>query len=353
MAITRAADGRILDVNDRWQRLFGWRRREALERDLLELLGIAEPMRARIEERLRSRSAIHEQEIEARTRSGETVQAIVAMEAVEMVGEHSFVLTVRDITAQRRAELEAREQRLELTHLSRVNLLGELSGAIAHELNQPLTAILSNADAAQRYLARGAEAIPQVREILQEIAEADQRAARVIRRLRDLMRKGEGQFGPLELNGILEEVLEIAHSELITRSVAVDVRLDDRLPPIHGDRVQLQQLYLNLVGNACEAMQSVERSERRLSLASLRADGGAVRAVVADGGPGIASEKLREVFEPFVTSKTGGLGLGLAICRTIMTAHGGRIWAENGSNRGATIVTEFPARPTPVEAARS
>jgi C4-dicarboxylate-specific signal transduction histidine kinase len=270
------------------------------------------------------------------------VRAIVAMETVEMGGEECYVSTLRDITEQRRAELESREQRRELTHLSRVNLLGELSGALAHELNQPLTAILTNAEVAQRYLDRGPEGIAEVREILNEITEADQRAARVIRRMRALLRNEEAAFAPLDLEEVLGEVVEIAHSEVITRSVKVETKLTHDLPTIYGDRIQLQQLFLNLVTNACEAMKDAAPQDRLITIATSRNGENLARAVVADRGPGIATERLHAVFEPFVTSKENGLGLGLAICRTIASAHGGWIWAENGAAGGASILVDLP-----------
>ena len=269
------------------------------------------------------------------------------MEPVELDGQRCLLTTIRDVTAQRQAEIDAHQQRRELTHLSRVNLLGELSGALAHEINQPLTAILTSAQAAQRFLAKTPPDLGELREILEEIATADKRAATVIDRLRTLLRKDESALERLDLNEVLEESLDFAHGELITHAVTVSTRLTPKLPPIVGDRVQLQQVYLNLVSNACEAMSEVENSERILKVASGAANLG-VLAKISDSGPGIPPERIDKVFEPFVTTKSTGLGLGLAICRSIVVAHGGRIWVESDVPRGATFFTEFPTQsPSP------
>ena len=341
MAISRLGDDRLLDVNDRWVSLFGHRRDEAIGHSLLDLLGVAPMIRRRIERQLDAGVGVRDLEIEAHDHAKASLHVVLAMEPVEIGDENGVVITVRDITAQRRAELEARERRLELTHLSRVNLLGELSGSLAHELNQPLTAILSNAQAGQRLLERQPIAVGELAEILTEIVDADQRAGSVIRRLRALLRKDDGQLAPLQLNRVLDAVLEIAHGDLITRNVTVSTRLEADLPLVAGDRVQLQQLFLNLLANACDAMNDQERSERLLTIVSGRANG-AVRIAISDRGHGIPENRFPDLFEPFFTTKENGLGLGLAICRTIASVHGGRIWAENGAERGATFFVELP-----------
>jgi PAS domain S-box-containing protein len=343
MSISRVSDGQLIDVNDRWEELFGYLREEALGRPLLDLLHPASRDRAEIELRAASGETIRDYEFEAHHRRGERLHLILAMEAVELDGETCRLATLRDVTEQRRAEVESHQQRRQLTHLSRVNLLGELSGALAHELNQPLTAILNNARAAQRFLARPNPDLEQLGEILEEIATSDQRAATVIDRLRALLRKGESGVEQLDLNQVLEETLDFAHGEVITHDVTVSTHFETRLPRISGDRVQLQQLYLNLVNNACEAMTEIEPASRVLRIASAPARDGTVQATISDSGPGIAFQRLDHVFEPFVTTKSTGLGLGLAICRTIVDAHGGRIWVENGDVAGATFFTEFPA----------
>jgi len=248
----------------------------------------------------------------------------------------------RDITTLRRAELEAEERRKEVTHLTRVAILGELSGALAHELNQPLTAILSNAQAAQRLLAKTPVDLEEVREILTDIGNEDKRAGNVINRLRALMKRGEAKLLPLDLNALTEDVLELAHSELVERNVAVKTRLAAGLPDVRGDRVQLQQVVLNLIMNACEAMNGNSNGDRSLEVSTVRDGNSRLRLTVADHGPGIPPELLDRIFEPFMTTKADGLGLGLSICRSIVAAHAGRLWGVNNPDGGASFSVSLP-----------
>jgi two-component system, LuxR family, sensor kinase FixL len=248
----------------------------------------------------------------------------------------------RDITNLRRAELEAQERREEVRHLTRVAILGELSGALAHELNQPLTAILSNAQAAQRLLANNPVDLDEVREILSDIGDDDKRAGDVINRLRALMKKGEAKLLPLNLNDLANDVLELAHSELIERNVAVATRLTPGLPDIRGDRVQLQQVLLNLVMNACEAMADNNGIDSGIEVSTARDGSGRLRLTVADRGPGIAPDLIDRVFEPFMTTKRHGLGLGLSICHSIVAAHDGWLWVANNPDRGASFFVSLP-----------
>ncbi|HEY4592668.1 MAG TPA: MASE1 domain-containing protein [Thermoanaerobaculia bacterium] len=252
------------------------------------------------------------------------------------------VVTCTDITGRKQAELAARLHQQELAHLTRVAMLGELSGTLAHELNQPLTAILSNAQAGQRLLAREPVDLAEVRDILHDIAEDDRRAGEVIKRLRAMLKKDEVKSLPLDLNELVEEVIDFSHSDLITRNVALTVELAPALPPVLGDRVQLQQVLLNLVLNACEAMKAKPTWERRLTMATAPDADDGVRVSVVDRGTGIPADELERVFEPFFTTKEHGLGLGLSICRSIVAAHGGRLWASNNENGGATFHLTLP-----------
>jgi PAS domain S-box-containing protein len=254
-----------------------------------------------------------------------------------------YIGSAIDISALKHAEREVTRQRDELAHLSRVTLLGELSGALAHELNQPLTAILSNAQAAQRFLGRQEIDLGEVRAILDDIVSEDRRAGEVIHRLRLLLKKGEMQRQPLDANDLVQEVLNLLHSDLVHHSVAVEVEFAARLPHIDGDRVQLQQVLLNLVMNACDAMTGNNGDERRLELRTQSLEANSVRISACDHGPGIPAEVVERIFEPFFTTKPHGLGFGLSMCRTIVTAHGGRLWAENNKTRGATFHLDMPA----------
>ena len=248
---------------------------------------------------------------------------------------------VRDITGRKLAELESDAQRRQLAHLSRVATLGELSGALAHELSQPLTAVLTNAQAARHFLDRTPLDVEQVRAALDDIIRNDKRAGTVIDRLRAMLRGGETARQPVDLSEVVREVIDLAYGELTSRRVTVKSALTPTIPPVLGDRVQLQQVVLNLVLNACDAMNATHTSVRQLVL-STTADDGFVELAVSDRGPGIPDGQLERVFEPFVTFREDGLGLGLSISRSIVTAHGGSIRAENNADGGATFRCLLP-----------
>jgi len=254
---------------------------------------------------------------------------------------------------RRRAEMMADELRRELTHLSRVETIGELSGALAHELNQPLAAILSNAQAAQRLLAMDPAKVDQVREALDDIMVDDERAGLVIRRLRGMLKRSEAQAQLVDLNEAIRDILELARGDLVARGVSVSAELQPGIPTVIGDRVQLQQVLLNLILNGCDAMAGLAREQRRLTVATASADGDGVGIVVADRGTGISGGDVEKIFQPFVTTKHDGLGLGLAICRTIVDAHGGRLWATNNPDAGATLHVMLPSAMSPHRAARA
>jgi two-component system, LuxR family, sensor kinase FixL len=281
-------------------------------------------------------------ELYGRRKDGREVPLEIDLNPVR-TAEGLFVLaSIVDLTERRQAELEAARQREELAHLSRVLVAGELSGALAHELNQPLTAILTNAQAAQRLLAQGAAEPAELQDILTDTVEASHRATQVIRRLRLLLKKGEVQRLPLEVNEVVGNALKLMRSDLARRRVSVEVDLARPLPAVVGDAVQLQQVLLNLLVNGCEAMAGVEGPERRLRVRTERTDAEGVRVSVVDRGGGIPADQQERVFEPFFTTKGQGMGLGLAICRTIIAAHGGKLWATANPEGGATFQFTLP-----------
>ena len=253
----------------------------------------------------------------------------------------SFTGTIVDISEEKsmRAELERQQQ--SLAHLTRVGLLGELSGALAHELNQPLTAILSNAQALQRMVGHGPVDVAELQSAIADIIDDDSRAGDVIRHLRSLLRKGEPKVEVLDMNAILLKALGLTRSDLTARRVTVVLQFEQRSAPVMGDAVQLLQLVLNLILNAAEAMSGPGQSGGVLRVSSdLIARG--VHFSISDTGPGIEPGMLSRLFEPFVTSKTQGLGLGLSISRAIAVGHSGTIWAENNPGRGATFHVVLP-----------
>jgi signal transduction histidine kinase len=244
---------------------------------------------------------------------------------------------------RKHAEQEAQLQRRELNHLSRVATLGELTGTLAHELSQPLTAILCTANAARRFLSHEPPNLTELRDSLNEIVEADQRASDVIHRLRGFLKKNRAQRHLVDLNLVVTDALRLARNDLLERSVVVTSHLDAEAPHVLGDRVELQQVLMNLILNACDAMASLDPARRRLSITTERTSKGMVRVAVADHGPGIP-EDVESLFEPFFTSKEEGLGLGLAICRSIVSDHGGDIRAWANPEEGATFSFTLPAR---------
>ena len=260
--------------------------------------------------------------------------------------EGGFVLvSAVDITERRDLERATARQRDELAHLSRVAMLGELSGSLAHELNQPLTAILSNAQAAQRFLAQSPPRLDKLTEILSDIVKSDHRAGAVIQRIRSLLRKESAQRNPFDINDVVEETLHLMRSDLLNRHVVVRADLGEGLPAVSGDRNQLQQVLLNFMMNGCDAMDGRDMDGGLLVRTRTTADGN-VEFSVADRGTGIPSADLERIFQPFVTTKSHGMGLGLTICRSIVEAHGGRLWATNNSDGGATLHCELPAQRT-------
>jgi two-component system sensor kinase FixL len=336
LLIANRRDGRIVDVNAQWERMFGYSRAEALGHSAVELRLFLHSAEAnRFNDRLSSHNT-DETEVLLRSRRGAVFRSIVTSQTVVMMEEPCVLVVIRDITERRRAELELQTQRTELAHLSRVALLGELSATFAHELNQPLAAIMSNARAGQRLIGRTPPDMTEVRAILEDIVADDRRAGEVIRRMSALLKRGELQLQPLDVNEVVQEVVELLHSELIRREVLVHTVMAPALPRVPADRIQMQQVLMNLLFNACDAMADQPREGRSVSIVT-SGTLGAVRISVADQGTGIAEGNEERVFEPFFTSKRHGLGLGLAICRTIVAAHGGRLWAVNNAERGATF----------------
>jgi C4-dicarboxylate-specific signal transduction histidine kinase len=245
-----------------------------------------------------------------------------------------------DITRQKQAAAEAQLQREELAHLSRVAVLSTLTGSLAHELNQPLTSILSNAQAGQRFMSHDPPDLIEVRAILADIVRADRRAGEIIWRLRAMLRRGEVVLQPVSVNDSLEELLRLIGSDLIARGVSVSNLAAGDLPRAIADRVQLQQVFLNLIVNACDAMASNPAENRRLTLTTSVAEN-EIHIGVLDCGVGLPDD-LETLFQPFHSTKVGGLGMGLSICRTLVTSHGGRLWAERRAERGAAFYVALP-----------
>jgi PAS domain S-box-containing protein len=246
-----------------------------------------------------------------------------------------------DITQRKLAELEVQHRQKEVMHLSRVAMLGELSGALAHELNQPLTAILSNAQAAQRFMRQPRPNLDEVRDILQDIVDEDLRASEIIRRLRRLFSNADMPRQPVELNELVQGVVLLLRNDLINHDVKLVLEPAPAGMAVHADPVQLQQVLVNLLMNACDAMADLQ-GERIVTVRAGLAEAGRADIAVTDCGSGIPQAMLERIFESFYTTKARGMGLGLSICRTIVKAHGGELWAENNPERGATFHVILP-----------
>jgi len=268
---------------------------------------------------------------------------IIASGAIFLLQSGLILSLVLQSRRRRRAEMEARHRREELAHMTRVATLGELTASLAHEINQPLTAILSNAQAGQLLLASGGENSGEIAGILADIVADDQRAGEVIRRMRELLRKGTYNPTELDLNQMLEEILGLVHGEMILHEISLALQLSPAQPFVHGDRVQLQQVVLNLVMNAMDAMKDTPAGSRRLMIGTAVDGGGrSVEVTVCDNGSGLGGEPSEQLFQPFYTTKPHGLGLGLAICRSIVLAHGGSIGFRENTGAGVTFWLTLP-----------
>ena len=260
--------------------------------------------------------------------------------------EGGAVISYIDITRRRNAEEEARRQREDLAHAQRVTTLGELSTSLAHEINQPLAAILTNAQAAIRLLERQGVARTDVSEALTDVADDARRASAIIQRLRALSRKEHAPQEGIELNDLIDDVVSLLRHDFVRRQITVLRVFDPVVPTIAGDPVQLQQVILNLLVNASEAIAQTDGGRREVAIATTHRSPGLVEIAVRDTGIGVKESEMAKMFERFVSTKPGGLGMGLAISQSIVEAHGGRIRAIANPDRGLTFHVELPCEKT-------
>jgi C4-dicarboxylate-specific signal transduction histidine kinase len=260
----------------------------------------------------------------------------------EFVGYRGTATDVTAIVRAQRAEASLRTVQAELAHVSRVMTLGQLTASIAHEVNQPIGSARNNARAALNFLDRSPPDLGEVREALGCIVADADRAGGIIDRIRDQIKKVPPRNDRFDLNQAIEEVIGLAQSAITENGVSLQTRLASGMASVHGDRVQLQQVVLNLILNAVEAMRSVEADERELLISTDQSEANGTLVAVRDSGPGIDPKHLELVFEAFHSTKSGGMGMGLSICRSIITAHGGRLWAAANEGRGALFQFTLP-----------
>lgn len=252
-----------------------------------------------------------------------------------------IIYTLKDITEQKRAEAEAFAARKELWRTDRLLRMGELTASLAHELNQPLTAILSNARAAIRFIKSGRIDMNELTEILEDIAKDDKRAGDIIRSLRSMLKPDEGEPEVIDINDLLGETVALFNSEAIIRNIRIEKRFAESLPSVVANRIQLQQVVINLLMNAAESIMDINEN-RKIVMETCTINDDRVRVAVRDYGAGVDEHDLGRIFEPFFTTKRTGLGMGLSLARSIIEGQAGHIWAENNSDGGATFYFELP-----------
>lgn len=267
---------------------------------------------------------------------------VVAHAAELGVEVPTFLGAIMDISASREAENQLQEARDELAHVNRVTTLGELAASIAHEVNQPIAAVVTNAGAGLRWLAATPPNTDEVHKALSRIVKDGERAGEVLGRIRSLVKKTPMRQDQLDINETILEVVSLARTEVQRNTVLLRTRLNPSLPKINGDRVQLQQVILNLIINAIEAMNDAETARRELTITSAAEAANGILVTVQDSGPGIDAQCLDRLFNPFYTTKTDGLGMGLAISHSLIEAHGGRLWATSKDGQGATFHFSLP-----------
>ena len=347
-------EGRILEANDAFLRIIQYDREDIVAGRVCWTDLTPPEWRDDTAQRVvdvMTTGTVQPREKEYFRKDGSRVPVLVGGAAV---GEEprQAIAFVLDLTERKRAEADARESEgrnremeMELAHANRVATMGQLTASIAHEVKQPIAAAVSNAQAALRWLDRQPPDLEEVRQALASIVKDGMRAGDVVGHIRDLIKKAPPREDRLEINAAIREVIELTRGETGKNGVAVQAELADGLPLIRGDRVQLQQVMLNLIINAVEAMTGVSEGPRELLISTAKSETGGVRVAMRDSGPGLAPADLERLFTAFYTTKPKGLGLGLSICRSIVEAHGGRLWASANAPRGAVFQFALPRHP--------
>jgi two-component system sensor kinase FixL len=337
MWISRRRDGTLFDVNEHWETLFGYKRQEAIGRTTYELNLWLDPVqREEMLERVEI-GPVRDFEVSLRKKTGEIVPVLLSGDVVQMPNEPSLIVVARDISDRKRAADAARD----LVHASRLAAVGELTASLAHELNQPLTAIASNAAAGRRFLDHGSHDEAMFRELLVDVGSDARRAGNIIQGIHHLVRKSTGTRQLVDLNELIAEVLRLLHSDFVSRAVQAKTEFASELPAVTADPVHLQQVVINLVLNSFEAMRTTPVAKRVMIISTEKEDGSFVSGSVRDHGVGLPPDNPKKIFEHFYSTKPNGMGMGLTIVRSIVEAHDGVLIAENTGD-GARFTFRLP-----------
>jgi PAS domain S-box-containing protein len=348
------ADGRIIDANEAFLRMVEYDRDDLLSGRLRwsELTPVE--WRETDEERaaeLQATGTVQPYEKEYLRKSGTRVAVLIGAASFAPAGQEGVAFVI-DLTDRKRAETQARESErryreveMALVHANRVATLGQMLASIAHEINQPVAATVTNAQAALRFLDGEHRSIEEVRQALSRIARLGNRVVEVIGRIRALVRKVPSRQDTFDINEAIDEVISLTQGELVKNGVCLHRDFAPGLPLLRADRVELQQVVLNLITNAVEAMSGLLQGQRELRISTGRVGDQDILIAVQDSGPGLDPANFNRVFEPFYSTKQGGLGIGLSICRAIIEAHGGRLWVESNQPRGAMFAFTLPRAP--------